>query len=334
MGILGGGLLNSASGAGGGGGGSGLVGEEFDFVTDTSATTLALIGGQKLTDASGVLNAPGVNSISIINGASAATMIASGDFAVALGHDVTAEGDSDIVIGSGAKSITHGSSPNTVIGASTVTGSSNNQSCSLFGRGITLGQFTASNIAAIGANIAISGTGSSAYTQAFGQDLTVSGSGKFSQILIGDTSTNSQTGAIGVGRGVAVSGLNSVAIGSDGANAVNGAIASGVAAIALGGLDGSNLGAKATGARSQAYGAGSFCSADDAVHFGIGTNVDNNTAQFSGMTIIPDQPTTTRAGFRLVAGTAPTTPVNGDMWTTSVDLFIHIDGTTYTITKT
>lgn len=40
------------------------------------------------------------------------------------------------------------------------------------------------------------------------------------------------------------------------------------------------------------------------------------------------------AGLRLPHGAAPTSPVNGDMWTTSAGLFVRINGTTKTVTLT
>ena len=40
------------------------------------------------------------------------------------------------------------------------------------------------------------------------------------------------------------------------------------------------------------------------------------------------------AGINLPHGTAPTSPVNGDMWTTTSGLFVRINGTTKTVTLT
>jgi len=41
--------------------------------------------------------------------------------------------------------------------------------------------------------------------------------------------------------------------------------------------------------------------------------------------------TTTTAGFRIPHGTAPTAPVNGDIWTTTTDLLVRLNGTTRTM---
>jgi len=45
-------------------------------------------------------------------------------------------------------------------------------------------------------------------------------------------------------------------------------------------------------------------------------------------TITASASTTTRAGFNLLPGAAPTAPTNGDMWTTSAGLFVRINGAT------
>ena len=63
----------------------------------------ALIGGAKSVAKDGTtgLSEAGVDSISILSDASAKTMLATGDFAVAMGHDVTA-GEHSLAIGNGA----------------------------------------------------------------------------------------------------------------------------------------------------------------------------------------------------------------------------------------
>lgn len=43
---------------------------------------------------------------------------------------------------------------------------------------------------------------------------------------------------------------------------------------------------------------------------------------------------TAMAGLRLPHGAAPTSPVNGDMWTTTAGLFVQINGVTKTVTLT
>lgn len=53
-----------------------------------------------------------------------------------------------------------------------------------------------------------------------------------------------------------------------------------------------------------------------------------------GDTVLSTASTTSRAGLRLPHGTAPTSPVNGDMWTTAAGTFIRINGVTKTFTVT
>jgi hypothetical protein len=54
---------------------------------------------------------------------------------------------------------------------------------------------------------------------------------------------------------------------------------------------------------------------------------------FGGNVITPAS-TTARAGLTIAHGAAPTTPNNGDMWTTTAGVFIRINGTTKTFTTT
>lgn len=50
-------------------------------------------------------------------------------------------------------------------------------------------------------------------------------------------------------------------------------------------------------------------------------------ANFSGLVSTPAS-TTTTAGLRVPHGSAPTTPVNGDIWTTTAGIFVRINGAT------
>ncbi len=53
----------------------------------------------------------------------------------------------------------------------------------------------------------------------------------------------------------------------------------------------------------------------------------DKSATFAGLVVTPAS-TTTVAGLRLPHGAAPTSPVNGDMWTTTAGLFVRINGAT------
>lgn len=57
------------------------------------------------------------------------------------------------------------------------------------------------------------------------------------------------------------------------------------------------------------------------------------SSTFAGVIIAPAG-TTAVSGFRLTAGVAPTSPVNGDMWQDGTDLKIRVGGVTKTVTLT
>lgn len=61
--------------------------------------------------------------------------------------------------------------------------------------------------------------------------------------------------------------------------------------------------------------------------FGLGATMPTAVVDISAST-------TARASLRVQPGTAPTSPNNGDIWTDTTDIFIRLNGTTYTITKT
>lgn len=56
---------------------------------------------------------------------------------------------------------------------------------------------------------------------------------------------------------------------------------------------------------------------------GIGTTSSSTTNLALGAS------TTGVASLRVIHGTAPTAPVNGDMWTTTAGAFVRLNGTTY-----
>jgi hypothetical protein len=63
---------------------------------------------------------------------------------------------------------------------------------------------------------------------------------------------------------------------------------------------------------------------DDQVYIGDGTTGAVNTSPIH----IFKATTTAAASIRVPHGTAPTSPVNGDMWTTTSGLFVRINGVT------
>jgi hypothetical protein len=56
--------------------------------------------------------------------------------------------------------------------------------------------------------------------------------------------------------------------------------------------------------------------------------VNGNTINPGSFKVLTIAPTTSLAGFNLAAGTAPTSPINGDLWTTSNGLYVQINGAT------
>jgi len=62
------------------------------------------------------------------------------------------------------------------------------------------------------------------------------------------------------------------------------------------------------------------------------TNLNTDKAELSGATftgkVVIPATSTTAAGLNVPHGTAPTTPVNGDLWSTTTGLFLRTSGTT------
>jgi len=305
MGLLGEGVLGSnGTGGGGGGGGAGLNGEELEFVTDTGAGSTALLGGQKLTDASAALDAGGINSISVLNGANAATMVASGLETIAIGHDVRALGDYAVSIGSGAEADNTGC---TSVGYKAGAGTS----VSLGIRATSIGYLCGATVGVEAVSVGRSANAKGDKSIALGwftETTTISDGA----VAIGGLADCNGEGSVSLGGGLAT-GAQAM---SDGAIAIGGAIGATAAAIAN------------TGDRAMAIGSGAVATAADCVSVGIGTNSTANTFQLNAMKLVVPATTTTRAGINSPHGTAPTTPVDGDIWTTTAGLYVRVNGST------
>jgi hypothetical protein len=73
------------------------------------------------------------------------------------------------------------------------------------------------------------------------------------------------------------------------------------------------------------------------IYIAAGTNDDPNGANYSlyaagavyADTLELSASTTARAGLNIAPGTAPTTPDNGDVWTTGSSMFVQIGGASY-----
>lgn len=84
-----------------------------------------------------------------------------------------------------------------------------------------------------------------------------------------------------------------------------------------------------TGTITDAYGVyvGTVSGANITNAYGVYQSDSAATNRFFGLVSTPAS-TTTRAGLRIAQGTAPTTPVNGDVWCTSSGPFMHVAGVT------
>jgi hypothetical protein len=63
----------------------------------------------------------------------------------------------------------------------------------------------------------------------------------------------------------------------------------------------------------------------------LANKLDKDTGGTLQGKLVTATPTTASAGFNLPAGTAPTSPVNGDAWSTSAGMFVCIGGVTHQV---
>ena len=119
------------------------------------------------------------------------------------------------------------------------------------------------------------------------------------------------------------------------------ATASGASATALGAQATATNGGLAVGAAASAQASGSVAIGRD--NAGVGATAtltnqmvlgtDRHTVEIPGTLRLPAS-TATKAPLRIPHGVAPTSPVDGDMWTTSAGLFVRIGGVTRQVTVT
>lgn len=305
----------------------------------------ALEGGQKITDAGSDFTTPAAtSSITILNEADALTDNVTGVGSIAIGGHISGTGEGQILIGTDGDA-TSGPTAGTSIGVIIIGSEANGYAAASAGaachNSIVMGQSTAlagssqgavligrdvdgggNNVIGIGSDMSNLG----ASTIALGIDVQAT----TTNICIGKTvRATAGTDVICFGNQTDANKVGATAIGSGNSTGAGAQATGGVGNTALGGDDGTNVGAKVTGGdRGQSFGSGSVVTASDAVNFGIGTNSTANTFQVNAMTIVPPAVTTTRAGIRLTHGTAPTSPVDGDMWTTTAGLYVRINGST------
>ncbi len=226
--------------------------DTLQFVTDDEAGLTALNGGVRVSGA-GAFTGFGPNTVSILSAASAVTMNASNDEAVAVGFDVTASGLQSVSIGE---------------------------------RGIASGEAST----AIGSNGDATGTSAisigSYYARALQNHSIAMGAWSYANgaasITIGGYSDATGTGSIAIGSdsasGAQATEAGAIAIGGDGGTAA--ATATAADAIAIG-----HDAHATTGAGAVAIGLSANATAANAWQFGVGTNSTADTLQFSGLEI-------------------------------------------------
>ena len=94
-------------------------------------------------------------------------------------------------------------------------------------------------------------------------------------------------------------------------------------------------GATSISLRNNADGADNLLITDaGAFTFRGGTTISASGALFSGAITTSPSASLTQAPLNIPHGSAPTSPTNGDFWTTTAGLFVRINGVTKTVTLT
>jgi hypothetical protein len=233
-----------------------------------------------------------------------------------------------IAIGTGAT--VSGSSRTINIGTASATGSTNNINIG-GGSGttnVTLGGSINLNgpIAAPINNISL-GTGTAVSVYAFGTGATVSGSTKAVSIGTGALAGATTTIAIGSTTGTSTTTLQGTTNGVTAAADTN-SVALATTAYVVGQAGSATPIVNGT----AAVGTSLRYARQDHVHGTDTTRAALAGATFSGLVSTPAS-TTGSAGFRIVPGVAPSTPTNGDVWATTTDLQVRLNGVTETIAE-
>jgi hypothetical protein len=84
------------------------------------------------------------------------------------------------------------------------------------------------------------------------------------------------------------------------------------------------------GTTARAYAAGDSISLR-VTAAGLANKLDKDTGGTLQGKLVTATPTTASAGFNLPAGTAPTSPVDGDTWSTSAGMFVRVGGVTHQV---
>ena len=187
-------------------------------------------------------------------------------------------------------------------------------------------------------------TGASQYGIAaqpvFSSGATSSGSTSYFQMRTAIAAYTMATGAVieipapAIGATSAVTTLKGISIANQGAASVTNAY--GIDIAAQSGAATTNIGLRNAGITSLTNSEASVGSTSGALRVTGGiyagaASVFGSTATFAG-TVIAPAATASLAPLRIPHGTAPTSPTDGDMWTTTAGLFIRINGVTKTVT--
>jgi hypothetical protein len=89
-----------------------------------------------------------------------------------------------------------------------------------------------------------------------------------------------------------------------------------------------NIGTGAIASGTKTVNIGSAGTTGSTTNINIGTNSGGTSTANVNALLISRASTTTQAGLRVLPGTAPTSPVNGDIWTTTAGIYARINGAT------
>lgn len=289
----------------------------------TSYSTNASGAAYPFLEAGNLVHSPRISGaardiIFSVAGTTADVVIKRTTGALIVGNNGTDDGTNKLQITGGASitgavSLTTASSGLTIAKTSgtTLVVSSTAAACATFAGGITLGAASTMSVSSTG-SVSWTVTNSNAGTGADARSVLQNDGGLQTLFLLG---SSGNTGTYFTGRSRA----NTMFIGSG--SALN--------ALCIGfiGQDkpivfGSN-GTEVGGWTSGVIASGSF----QVLYSGQSALAVTGGATFGAAT-------TARSSIRLPHGTAPTSPVDGDMWTTTAGLFVRINGVTKTVTLT
>lgn len=252
------------------------------------------VGYQALAQAAAGGNTA-VGSLALKSSTSGAANTAVGFNAMLL----TTTGGNDTAVGNGALALNVGGNSNTAVGASALASSTSANNNTALGYNALNGATTGGNNTAIGFSAGVTSTPANATKTGIDNVFIGTSSGPSGATGAGRAADPSSS--IGLGRSARTGGNYAIAIGTQVIAGFDGAIAIGT----------DNAGGVATPAAVN--------------EFVLGTS--NHVIKTPGRVDITAS-STTQAGLRLAHGAAPTSPVNGDMWTTTAGLFVRINGAT------